>query len=68
VHDYTWRDKGVKVIDVLQGGPAFRGGVRRGDAIVQSNGEAVHSWAETLALPVHLTLTRDGVPVDIFLR
>ena len=68
VYDYTWTDKGIKVIDVLQGGPGFQGGLKRGDAILQSNGEAVHSWAETLALPVDLTVKRDGIPIEIFLR
>jgi PDZ domain-containing protein len=68
VYDYTWTEKGIKVIDVLQGGPALRGGLRRGDEILQSNGEAVYSWADALALPAVLVIKRDGIPTDIVLR
>ena len=68
VYDYTWTDKGIKVIDVLQGGAGFRGGLKRGDEILHSNGEVVYSWADALALPVDLTVKRDGLPIELFLR
>jgi PDZ domain-containing protein len=68
VYDYTWTGKGIKVIDVLQGGPGFRAGLRRGDEILQVNQESVRSWTDSLSLPAYLTVKREGIPVEIAVR
>jgi hypothetical protein len=68
VYDYTWTGKGIKVIDVLQGGSGFRAGVRRGDEILQVNQEAVGSWTDSLTLPASFTIKREGNPVQITVR
>jgi len=48
VFDYTWTGKGIKVIDVLQGGPAFVAGLQPGDEILQLNQQALGGWTDTL--------------------
>lgn len=68
VYDYTWKGTGMKVIDALQGGPAFRAGLRRGDEILQVNQDTVRSWTDTLSLPASLTVKRQGTPVEIIVR
>jgi hypothetical protein len=68
VYDYRWTGKGIKVIDVLQGGPGFRAGLRRGDEIVQLNEEVLRSWTDSLLLPASLTVNRDGMSVEIAVR
>jgi hypothetical protein len=65
VYDYTWMGEGIKVIDVLQGGPGFRAGLRPGDEILQSNQVALRNWTDSLSLPAHLTVNRQGTPVEI---
>jgi len=55
-------------IDVVQGGPAERAGVRDGDRITRIAGRAVHTWQEVPALvrehgrsvPLEVVLERDG--------
>ena len=68
VYDYTWRGTGIKVIDVLQGGPAFRAGLRRGDEILQVNQDTIQSWTDSLSFPASLTVKREGTPVEIIVR
>jgi hypothetical protein len=68
VYDYTWTGKGIKVIDVLQGGAGFRAGLRRGDEILQVNQEPVGSWTDSLTFPADLTIKREGNPVEIPVR
>jgi hypothetical protein len=60
VYDSTWNGKGIKVIDVLQGGPGFRAGLRPGDEILQVNHEATQSWTDAFSLPASLTVKRNG--------
>jgi predicted metalloprotease with PDZ domain len=68
VYDYTWTGKGIKVIDVLQGGPGSRAGVRRGDEILQVNQELVRNWTDSFSLPADLTVKREGAPMELSVR
>ena len=68
VFDYTWTGKGIKVIDVLHGGPAFRAGLKPGDEILQLNQQALGSWTDPLSLPAYLTVKRDGSPLEMIVR
>jgi hypothetical protein len=65
VYDYTWTGQGIRVLDVLQGGPGFRAGIRPGDDILQSNLTVLRNWTDPLSLPAHLTLDRQGTQVEI---
>lgn len=68
VSDYTWTGDGIKLIDVLQGGPASRAGLRPGDQILEWNGQLVASWADPVSLPAQLTIRRDGMPIVVIVR
>jgi hypothetical protein len=61
---YTWTGKGIKVIDVLQGGPGFRVGLKPGDEILQFYQQALGNWTDSLSLPAYLTVKRDGFKRD----
>lgn len=68
VSDYTWTGGGIKLIDVLQGGPALRAGLKPGDQILKFNGQSLGSWADPVSLPAHLTVSRDGKSMEISIR
>jgi hypothetical protein len=68
VYDYTWTGKGIKMIDVLQGGAGSRAGLRRGDEIQQVNQQAVGSWTDSLTFPASLTIKREGMPIEVIVR
>ncbi|MGE5708611.1 MAG: PDZ domain-containing protein, partial [Nitrospira sp.] len=68
VSDYTWTGGGIKLIDVLQGGPALRAGLKPGDQILKFNGQSLGSWADPVSLPAHLTVSRDGESMEISIR
>jgi hypothetical protein len=65
VFDYTWTGKGIKVVDVLQGGAGFRAGLRPGDHISELNHQALGTWTDRLALPAELIVNRGGFPITI---
>jgi len=56
--------KGALVSDVMEGGPAAKGGIRRGDVIFSFDGKAVKSSAE---LPRIVAETPVGKEVDVTL-
>lgn len=68
VSNYAWTGEGLKLIDVLQGGPAFRAGLKPGDQILESNGQSLRGWAAPISLPAHLTIRRDGMPLEVSVR
>jgi hypothetical protein len=68
VSDYAWRGQGIMLIDVLQGGPALRAGLKSGDQILKHNGRPLGSWADPTSIPAFLTIRRDGEPLEITVR
>ena len=68
VFDYSWNGDGIKVMDVLQGGPGFRAGLKRGDQILTLNRQPLGSWSDPVVLPAQLTVRRDGLPLEMTVR
>lgn len=68
VSDYSWSGEGIKVIDVLQGGPGFRAGLKPGDHILECNGRPLGSWSDPVSLPAQLTVRRNGTPIEMIVR
>ena len=52
----------VKLIGILEGGPAQRGGLKKGDRVLAVNGQEVTTWTSLmpLSLPSSLTIEREG--------
>lgn len=65
VPDLAWPEAGVKLLGILQEGPAARSGLKQGDRILSVDGQPYHSWAAPVALPASLTVERDGVILPI---
>jgi len=68
VVDYSWPGEGVKLLGLLQGGPAFQAGLKPGDQILALNGQPLVNWTDPVSLPAHLTVKRDGVRLEIGVR
>ena len=68
VFDYTWNGDGIKVMDVLQGGPGSRAGLKRGDEILEFNRHPLGGWSDPVVLPAQLSIRRDGVPLELTVR
>ena len=68
VPDHDWSGEGVKVLDVLQGGPGFRAGLKPGDQIMESDDRPVGSWSDRVTLPAQLTVRHNGVPLEMSAR
>lgn len=68
VPDHGWSGEGVKVLDVLQGGPGFRAGLKPGDQIMESDDRPVGSWSDPVTLPAQLTVRHNGVPLRMSVR
>ncbi len=68
VADYNWPGEGVKLLGLLQGGPAFLAGLKPGDQILALNGQPLGSWIDPISLPLRVTVERDGVRLEISVR
>lgn len=68
VADYSWPGEGVKLLGLLQGGPAFLAGLKPGDQILALNGQPLGSWTDPVSLPLRVTVERDGVRLEISVR
>jgi hypothetical protein len=68
VADYSWPGRGVRLLGLLQGGPAFRAGLKPGDQILAMNGQPLGNWTDPISLPLLVTVERDGVQLDINVR
>jgi hypothetical protein len=65
IPDRTWTHGGLKVLGLLQGGPASRAGLQEGDRILAHDGRALTSWTEPISIPAILSVERDGYRLDI---
>lgn len=70
VPDYGWTGRGVRVLGVLEGGPAALAGLKEGDRIVSADGSPVRSWTELQVMPAMLRIERatDRIEVQITRR
>ena len=64
VPDHTWSGEGVKLMGLLEGGPASRSGLKQGDRILQVDGQAFRYWMAGIAAPTTLTVERNGTTID----
>jgi hypothetical protein len=68
VADYSWSGKGVRLLGLLHGGPAFRAGLKPGDQILALNGQPLGNWTDPISLPLLATVEREGVQLEISVR
>jgi hypothetical protein len=68
VADYSWPGEGVKLLGLLQGGPAFLAGLKPGDQILALNGQPLGSWIDPISLPIRVTVERDGERLEVSVR
>jgi hypothetical protein len=68
VADYSWPGKGMRLLGLLQGGPAFRAGLKPGDQILALNGQPLGNWTDPISLPLLVTVERDGMKLEISVR
>ncbi len=67
------RDRGLRVVEVVSGGPADRAGLRAGDLLVSAGGNPVSAaqdlqrlmFAEAIGRPMAITVMRNGALVDV---
>ena len=60
--------EGVLVEGVLNGGPADRGDLRKGDRILMIDGHPLLDWTTRISLPATLTIERDGKKEQVLLK
>ena len=66
-------DSGLRVVEVVSGGPADRAGLRAGDLLVSAGGNPVSTaqdlqrlmFAEAIGRPMAITVMRNGALVDV---
>ncbi|HUY47059.1 MAG TPA: trypsin-like peptidase domain-containing protein [Streptosporangiaceae bacterium] len=67
------RSTGLRVVEVVAGGPADRAGLRAGDLLLSAGGHPVSTaqdlqrlmFAEAIGRPMPITVTRNGALVDV---
>jgi S1-C subfamily serine protease len=67
------RATGLRVVEVVSGGPADRAGLRAGDLLVSAGGNPVSAaqdlqrlmFAEAIGRPMAITVMRNGALVDV---
>jgi S1-C subfamily serine protease len=67
------RTTGLRVVEVVSGGPADRAGLRAGDLLVSAGGQPVSTaqdlqrlmFAEAIGRPMAITVMRNGALVDV---
>ena len=76
VAERTGQRAGLRVIEAVDGGPAFQAGLRKGDLILTVDREPVHDaqgvqqklFAEVIGTNLAVTVLRNGAMVDVFAR
>jgi S1-C subfamily serine protease len=72
----TGQRAGLRVIEVVPGGPAARAGLRKGDLVLTVAREQVHDaqgiqrqlFAEVIGTDLAVTVLRNGAMVDVYAR
>lgn len=76
VAERTGQRAGLRVIEVVDGGPAQRAGLRKGDLVLTVAREQVHDaqgiqrklFAEVIGTDLAVTVLRNGAMVDVYAR
>ncbi|HWM03841.1 MAG TPA: trypsin-like peptidase domain-containing protein [Actinophytocola sp.] len=76
VAERTGQRAGLRVIEVVDGGPADRAGLRKGDLVLTVAREQVHDaqgiqrklFAEVIGTDLAVTVLRNGAMVDVYAR
>jgi S1-C subfamily serine protease len=76
VAERTGQRAGLRVIEVVGGGPADRAGLRKGDLVLTVGREQVHDaqgiqrklFAEVIGTDLAVTVLRNGAMVDVYAR
>ncbi|ASR39738.1 peptidase S1 [Prauserella marina] len=74
VAERTGQPAGLRVVEVVSGGPAARAGLRRGDLVLtvgrkrvaDAQGIQRQLFAEVIGTPLAVTVLRNGAMVDVF--
>ncbi len=76
VAERTGQSAGLRVIEVVDGGPAHRAGLRKGDLVLTVAREQIHDaqgiqrklFAEVIGTDLAVTVLRNGAMVDVYAR
>ena len=76
VAERTGQRAGLRVIEVVSGGPADRAGLRKGDLVLTVAREQIHDaqdiqrqlFAEVIGTNLAVTVLRNGAMVDVYAR
>ncbi len=76
VAERTGQSAGLRVIEVVDGGPAHRAGLRKGDLVLTVARERIHDaqgiqrklFAEVIGTDLAVTVLRNGAMVDVYAR
>jgi S1-C subfamily serine protease len=76
VAERTGQRAGLRVIEVVSGGPSYQAGLRPGDLILTVDRDKVHNaqgiqrklFAEVIGTDLAVTVLRNGAMVDVFAR
>ena len=73
LHERAGSKDGLRVADLVPGGPAARAGIRTGDILISASGQKVTTaqdlqrlmFAEAIGRPLEITVLRNGALVDV---
>jgi S1-C subfamily serine protease len=76
VAERTGQRAGLRVIEVVSGGPAHEAGLRKGDLVLTVSREQIHDaqgiqrklFAEVIGTDLAITVLRNGAMVDVYAR
>jgi len=76
VAERTGQRAGLRVIEVVDGGPAHQAGLRKGDLVLTVGRERIHDaqgiqrrlFAEVIGTDLAITVLRNGAMVDVYAR
>ena len=73
LHERFGRASGLRVVEVVPGGPAARAGLRAGDLLLTAGGKPVETaqdlqrlmFSDAIGRPLAITVMRNGALVDV---